>query len=684
MITELLRRVLPRDPAGPVLVGVIGFDPDDGCGRLGLPAGSRIADLDRLDPGAPAWEPDSPDPVDPPGSADPGSVYAAVVVAARTSTDLRRAVPLAALLPDTARVVVAVAESPPHRPLALPAVAPEWRRLRDLRARRRSTGEWWLDVRFSAPMPVADLVAATARGLDGGRPGRPPVPGAAITGPGAADWRPADAAAVPVAMAGPLAGPAGLSPADAVLRSTGAGAPAWTDPRVAAIDRPAPGPLSWAALAGGGTGGQDGTGGADRARGLDAVEPVVAMLSDVHAVPPVDERSVNPAGFVAAPEGETGALVQAGDRWAVTAGGTELLRLPPSGAVTDADVARLRRLRAVEVEWGRHHGPLAAVRVITGLAAAGVPLVAARVPSWARALGDELAALLLAARAADLADELRREEHSVRLRRAALRTHSTQARWTSLAATAGLPRPEPPRISVLLCTRRPDYLRTALGQIARQRHVDLEVVLTLHGVPAANPRVRDAVAGFGRPLTVVEAAAELPFGTALNSGAARASGRHLAKWDDDDWYGPEHLADMTLAMGYSGAEVVGCLSQLVYLEQIDRTVLRPGGASERLTGYVSGGTLVMERAIFEQVGGFRPLRRHVDSGLLRAVTAAGGRVYRTHGLGYLLHRRATGHTWTEPVTHFLRRSTRQWKGFRPSELMELDAAAAPARREDAR
>jgi hypothetical protein len=128
---------------------------------------------------------------------------------------------------------------------------------------------------------------------------------------------------------------------------------------------------------------------------------------------------------------------------------------------------------------------------------------------------------------------------------------------------------------------------------------------------------------------------------------------------------------MALAMSYSGADLVGGLSQLVYLEQIDRTVLRPGGPSERFSAYISGGTLVMDRSVLDEVGGFRPLRRHVDSGLLRAVAAAGGRIYRTHGLGYLLHRRADGHTWTRPVTHFLRPSTRQWKGFRPSALMEL-------------
>jgi len=677
--------------AAPVLVCVIGFADQDLAG-VPLPDGSRVFDLDRVDPGESG---------DSTGAGD--VAFGAVVLAARTATDLRRAAALAALLPPAARMVVAVAESPPHRPLALPAVTPQWRRLRDLRARRRSTGQWWLQARFSTPMPVADFVAATVRGLDGGRavPPAAPAPVVALAGSGAADWRPGDAAAVPVPVAGPLGGETGLPPADIVLRAAEAGAPDWSDPTVAAVDRPAMGRVSWARLGRGGAAGR-----------ADALS-IVPMLADPHAVPPVDERSVNPLGFVAAPEGESAALVQAGECLAVTVGGpcggggrpagtpvpgppgsggspagTEVLRLPPGGGVTDADVARLRGLRAIRVEWGRHSGPLAAVRAVAGLAAAGVPVFASRVPGWARALGADLTEALCAADEAELADELRREEHSVRLRRAALRTHSTRARWAGLAAAAGLAPPEPPRVSVLLCTRRPDYLAAALGQIARQRGVDLEVILTLHGVPADLPAVRtalagaartDAAGGAGLPITVVEMPAELPFGTALNRGASRASGRYLAKWDDDDWYGPEHLADMLMALSYSGADLVGALSQLVYLEQIDRTVLRPGGPSERFSAYVSGGSLVMERSVLDGVGGFRPLRRHVDSGLLRAVAGAGGRIYRTHGLGYLLHRRADGHTWTRPVTHFLRRSTRQWKGFRPGALLELDQPAERAR-----
>ncbi|NUO61001.1 MAG: glycosyltransferase family 2 protein [Hamadaea sp.] len=442
-----------------------------------------------------------------------------------------------------------------------------------------------------------------------------------------------------------------------MLRVVGRNPVPWEDNRVRVVDRPSPAMTTWASL--GSTG---------------ATQQVGALLPgilQVDAIPPVDERAVNPIGFLSTPTSGPAVLVQKGDRWRVQDGPRELVSVHPSGAITDADVARLRGVRSVAVEWGRHTGPIAAVRSIAGLAAAGVPVTASSVPYWAESLGSELTEILTSAKPSDLDDDLRREEHSIRLRRAALRTHAVRSRWRRLATQAGAPVPAPPKVSVLLCTKRPDFIGMALAQIARQRHVDLEVILTLHGLPASLPEVRAAVAGFALPVTTVEVPGDALFGEALNRGAAAASGEYLAKWDDDDWYGPEFIADAVLAADYSGADLVGCLHQFIYLEQINLTIRRPGGESERFTRQISGNSLLMSRRTFAAAGGFPAIPRNVDTGLLRVVEAAGGRIYRTHGMASMVHRRESGHTWNAPLTGFIRAATHQWRGFKPGTLTEV-------------
>jgi hypothetical protein len=638
VIPQSIRDILPFSPMLVVVTGFASEDlPEVRADVLGpAAAGGQMVDLDAADPGTPLEDPES----------------GVVAVVARTATDLRRAASLAALLPKATRLVIAVAMSPSDRPFALPSVLADWRAMLSCRAERGPGGEWSVEARFKHARPAGEFVAALVRGLGGHRIQASPAPRVALAGPGASHWRPGDPGVTLTTLTGPLGDSQEPPPADLVLRSIGPERSPWSDSRVRALDRAWPGRLSRAGL--GATGTTD--------------EGTLQVPSEVDAVPPVDERSVNPMGFVSTPELGTGVLSQTGDRWSIRLDSENLVRFDPSGAVTDVDVARLRQLRAVRVEWSGDSGPLAAVRVIAGLAAAGVPLRAVNVPSWAGALGAELTELITGVGDEALADDLGREEHSVRLRRAALRTHSTQARWRNLAHGAGLAVPDRPKVSVILCTRRPEFVGFALGQIAHQRDVDLEVILTLHGVPADLPGVKAAVADFDRPITVVEVAAEIPFGAALNQGAARASGRYVAKWDDDDWYGPDFLADMLLASSYTGAELVGCMAQFVYLGQIDLTIYRPS-RSEWMTRLVSGGTFVMERYAFDSVGGFPLVPRSVDAAMLDVLLAAGARIYRTHGLGYVLHRRATGHTWNQPVTYFLRSAALQWRGLRRSAFV---------------
>jgi Glycosyltransferases involved in cell wall biogenesis len=582
-----------------------------------------------------------------------------LVLFAGTMTDLRRAVAVRALLPPARHVTIAVGALPYLWPAPLPVATahPGWRHLRDLRVRVIQQRSWVLETEFAKPLPAGEVLAAAGRAFGGDHLGTMPQPRAALAGTGVTHWRPGDPNAVlaptPDKGAAPDKGDcdvvlvAGTEPpgpaADAAPPATG----------LPVLARPEPVP--WSRFA----------------------EPGYERLAgpaDPSMVPPVDERAINPGGFVQTPPHGFGRLEQRDGRWAAVYEGRELTRFAASGAVTDVDVARLRRLRGLRVEWRLSHtGPIPAARVIAGLAAAGVPLVAPDPPDWVRPLlGAELTGLLAGTAEADLADDLAREVYSVRLRRRALRSHGTRARWHQLTAgeVPGGTYGTAPKISVVLCTRRADMVRFAVSQVARQRDVDLELVLGLHGVPPA--QVAEAVRGLPFPVTVFEADPALPFGAVLNEGFARASGTFVTKMDDDDWYGPDHLADLALAHLYSGAELLGAPAEFVYLEQIDVTVQRTR-RTERFRDSVAGGTLFMTRTLFEAVGGFRPVPRHVDGELCKAVRAAGARIYQIHGLNYILRRRAAqGHTWREPIGYFLAQENRdQWRGWYANPLMEL-------------
>jgi hypothetical protein len=349
-------------------------------------------------------------------------------------------------------------------------------------------------------------------------------------------------------------------------------------------------------------------------------------------VGPYDERVYNPIGFEAVTDGPVVELASLrGER------------------VTEAVVRSLRPAAGVT---GRIEEPGDAARAAV-LSMAGVPVV----------LDDSEVRV-------DLADPLAREEHSVRQRRIAHATWSTASWRRRTAARIGVRVAAEPSVSVVLATRRPEMLAFALRQVRRQRGVDLQLVLAAHGFEPDPDVVRE----HGPEQVVVRPQdSSVLFGDVLNAGVRAADGDLVLKMDDDDWYGRDFVADLLLARSYSGAEMVGAPAEFHYLVEKDVTVRR-GHQAELYAPFVAGGTMMVERGLLRSVGGFRSVRRFVDAQLIAAVQRAGAATYRTHGLGYLLRRNASGHTWQVDDDYLLdpSRVAEIRPGFSPSRLLEVD------------
>ena len=456
-------------------------------------------------------------------------------------------------------------------------------------------------------------------------------------------------------------------------------------------------------------------GGADR-------PPVPAFdltALDRLSVPVFDLTAVNPIGWT--PDF---------DDPLVSLGPPELI---PPAAVAGAAVTRgrlaygpadLRRARCVVDVAAYHDGPLRRAAVLAELAAAGVVVHVADAalpddpapassnssdgsdgPGLRECLGPELHDLMTRADALS-ADARGRELISIRLRRAALRTHSTSARPpTASPGEAARARPSwPPEVSVLLPTRRPDLLAAALANVARQTYPRLELVLAAHGDGFEADRVSEMTARLACPVLMVPVGAEVPLGRVLDAAVAAASGKLLTKFDDDDLYGAEHVWDLVLAREYSRAEMVAKGAEYVYLAASDFTIHRFGGKGERffrrpivageammtdafdfavrrLGGKgkrfsrhpaVAGGTLMMAASDLAAVGGWRPLPARVDEALIKDVDRTRGRIYRTHGAGYVLVRHGVGHTWPADDDYFLAQADLLRPGCCPA-LADVDA-----------
>ena len=336
------------------------------------------------------------------------------------------------------------------------------------------------------------------------------------------------------------------------------------------------------------------------------------------------------------------------------------LDLLPSGVRADRvarcrDPLRLRRFHHLEDVQAFHADVAARAGALVRLAAGGAVVhVADADQRLEELLGPDLYRLMTTDVSAF--DAGARELHSIGMRRAAMREHSSWARDPGTL----------PTVSVLLATRRPALLPQALAAVASQTWPRLELVLALHGNEASFAGVEEHVAALPVPARIVRVSGSAPLGAVLNAAVAAAGGTLLAKMDDDDRYGADHLWDLVLAHEYSRARLVGKGMEFVYLAAADRTVHCHAGRGEAWrASCLAGGTLLISRDDLDRTGGWRNEPRGVDQALIDDVLRAGAGVYRTHGAGFMLVRHGRRHTWETGEDRFLAKADRIIPGWAP-------------------
>ena len=366
------------------------------------------------------------------------------------------------------------------------------------------------------------------------------------------------------------------------------------------------------------------------------------------ATPAFDAEQVNPA------------------RWPVALKRAAALgpkKLLPTGKtvsrkVDAADFASARRYHHLADVAAYHADVQARAGAVAALAASGavVRLCDGGV-EVAGLLGERLFALLTDPRI-ETASEAEREALSVEMRREALRTHSLRARARQVCEAASMNVEPLPLVSVLLATRRPDRVAEAVASVAAQTYPRIELVLAAHGDGFDRTRLEALAAGSGTDARVLTVPAGFVLGEVLNQALEHSRGELVTKFDDDDFYGPEHIWDLVLAHEYSLATLVGKAAEYVYLEGADRTLRRFRGGAERSGSQLTlaGGAMIIARRDLDAVVGWQPVPSGVDRALMGDVVAGGGRLYRTHGRGYLLVRHARGHTWEADDEYFLEKA----------------------------
>ncbi|AXG14627.1 glycosyltransferase family 2 protein [Intrasporangium calvum] len=306
-------------------------------------------------------------------------------------------------------------------------------------------------------------------------------------------------------------------------------------------------------------------------------------------------------------------------------------------------------------------------------AASGTPLVSADGPT--AGLPDDIAALVPRI---DDSKQLRSEivarleqtelvaREGLQLRRAALSAHTAAHRARALVTHAGLTSdsgllaPAARPISAIVPTNRLHELDNVFANVGRQAHPDLELVLVLHGLAADRAEITARAAAAGvEDLVILEADRSLTLGACMNLGVEAASGRYVAKMDDDNYYGAHFLSDLVDAFTYTDAGIVGKWCHYVWLRSSNAVVLRYPDSEHRPERRIQGGSMLFDGDVVRGLR-FSDIPRAVDSDILDRAMAEGVTIYSADRFNYVSIRGTdrNDHTWTVADSTFMTKTGR--------------------------
>lgn len=223
------------------------------------------------------------------------------------------------------------------------------------------------------------------------------------------------------------------------------------------------------------------------------------------------------------------------------------------------------------------------------------------------------------------------------------RSASTSGRMKSLGNSTG---GERLGVTIVTPTIRPQYMERLLSNYARQQWNRKELIIVLNHARMSIARYEEAARMYDN-VRVLQLPAKHPLGDCMNLAASLAQYPYIAKFDDDDYYGPGYLADAMRTFEQTGADVVGKQSFYFYFPHRELLLLRKRTIpSQGDVRRVAGATIVFRASVLEHVR-FGKKRQGSDVQFIRECLQRGLSVRSASPYHFAAIRRADrlSHTW---------------------------------------
>ncbi|PZE21646.1 glycosyltransferase family A protein [Paenibacillus xerothermodurans] len=201
-------------------------------------------------------------------------------------------------------------------------------------------------------------------------------------------------------------------------------------------------------------------------------------------------------------------------------------------------------------------------------------------------------------------------------------------------------------VSIIACSMRPSYMKNVFANFERQTYKNKEMIIVLNRDDMDKEKWEKKASKFEN-VRVYQVPERYRLGRCLNYGIRRAKYDIIAKFDDDDYYGPDYLKEVARPLLQGKASVVGKNASYIYFAGRRALMLYRRGGEHQYRRNVKGGTLTFKKRVWRKVK-FNEKKRHgSDVAFLRGCRKRGYKIYSVSRYNYVCIRRRNTRSHTQ-------------------------------------
>lgn len=245
---------------------------------------------------------------------------------------------------------------------------------------------------------------------------------------------------------------------------------------------------------------------------------------------------------------------------------------------------------------------------------------------------------------------------SVLGQRCILNSHTYTHRLDTILLKTGLKEASAklPGVTMVTCTNRPDSMENVFKNYECQTYQNKELIVVLNNNKMDLEEWRDKAQKYEK-VQIFQLDEKNPLGRCLNLAIDNSAFPYFSKCDDDNYYGPDFLADLMNTFKYANTEIVGKLTYYCYLEGSHILAIMCPNMEYRYVNMLSGSALIIKKEVFDKIR-FSDKRAGSDTVFLRECINNGVRMFSSDRFNYVYKRHPSqaNHTWKMDDEVFLR------------------------------